>query len=292
MNFRTCGCLLAPQGGITLHSAPHSLSSSYNMVRAPRPLCRYWPPYGSHMVQRLQAPCPRDASTQLSLPSTHDDLCPTCAQPARMLDLGQFDLGQFDLGQFDLGQFDSGQFLVAQTFLNCVVWCGEVWCVVCGVVCSRFSWVRPRFAPPSVGPPSAGPPKISRFCSSPATIFIHSSLSLGVFSWNSGGVCWRGPSNVHVWALQTCTFQGPRASNTRRPQEREERKKIVAGEGKKSSKFWAPTLLGATLRGHPSGPHPFRGPTLRGLVFAHPGGREGGGRIGLVEKISMRFFLA
>ena len=176
---------------------------------------------------------------------------------------------------------------MAQTFLNCVCCVCEC-CVCCGVVVCRcgvsVGWVCVQdfrgcvqdLLPPSVGPPSAGPPKISRFFSSPATIFIHSSLSLGVFSWNFGGVCWRGPSNVHVWALQTCAFQGPCASNTRRPQEREERKKIVAGEGKKSAKFWAPTLLGATLRG---------------LVFAHPGGREGGGRIGLVEKNLYEIFL-
>ena len=40
-------------------------------------------------------------------------------------------------------------------------------------------------------------------------------------------------------------------------QEREERKKIVAGEGKKSAKFWAPHPSGPHPSGfHPSGPHP------------------------------------
>ena len=62
MNFRTCGCLLAPQGGITLttrvfRSQHYTLSNSYMLVRAPRPLCRYRPPHGSHTVQRLQALC-------------------------------------------------------------------------------------------------------------------------------------------------------------------------------------------------------------------------------------------
>ena len=61
-NIRTCGCLMAPQGGITLttrvfRTPHHTLSSSCNLVRAHLPLCRYWPPHGSHMVQRLQALC-------------------------------------------------------------------------------------------------------------------------------------------------------------------------------------------------------------------------------------------
>ena len=51
------------------------------------------------------------------------------------------------------------------------------------------------------------------------------------------------------------------------PQEREERKKIVAGEGKKSAKFWAPHPSGPTLRAppfgaHPSGRHPWVRPSL------------------------------
>ena len=63
MNIRTCGCLMAPQGGITLttrafRTPHHTLYSSHTLVRAPRPLCRYRPPHGSHMVQRLQALCP------------------------------------------------------------------------------------------------------------------------------------------------------------------------------------------------------------------------------------------
>ena len=78
-----------------------------------------------------------------------------------------------------------------------------------------------------------------------------------------------------------CTFQGPGASYTTKiprkdPQERERRKKIVAGEGKNSAKFWALHLFGASTplgasrtsfgRLHPfgasrplSGPPPCRG---------------------------------
>ena len=62
MTLRTCGCFLVPQGGITpttrtFRSQHHTLSNSYKLVRAPRPLCRYRLPHGSHMVQRLQALC-------------------------------------------------------------------------------------------------------------------------------------------------------------------------------------------------------------------------------------------
>ena len=74
---------------------------------------------------------------------------------------------------------------------------------------------------------------------------------------------------------QTCTFQGPGASNTtkiprRDPHEREERKKMVAEKGEKKRE-----ILGT---------HPTGGPTLQEatpfgapLLFAHHGRREGGG---------------
>ena len=73
-NFRTCGCLLAPQGGITLttraiRSQIYILSNSYKLVRAPRLLCRCRLPHGSHMVQRLQALCP--AHRLHTVPSVH-----------------------------------------------------------------------------------------------------------------------------------------------------------------------------------------------------------------------------
>ena len=74
MNFRTCGCLLAPQGGITLttrafRSQHCILFNSYKLVRPLRLLCRYWLPHGSHMVQRLQALCP--AHRLHTVPSVH-----------------------------------------------------------------------------------------------------------------------------------------------------------------------------------------------------------------------------
>ena len=63
MNIRTCGCLLAPQGGsLLLHGHPAlrtTLSPAATIwCELPRPLCRNRPPHGSHMVQRLHALCP------------------------------------------------------------------------------------------------------------------------------------------------------------------------------------------------------------------------------------------
>ena len=74
LNIRTCGCFMAPQSGITLtnpvfRTPHHTLSSSYNLVRAPHPLCRCWPPHGSQTVQRLQALCP--AHRLHTVPSFH-----------------------------------------------------------------------------------------------------------------------------------------------------------------------------------------------------------------------------
>ena len=65
--------------------------------------------------------------------------------------------------------------------------------------------------------------------------------------------------------LQTCTFQGTRASkhhqnSTRRPPERHRNSETVAGKGRKSAKCWALPPFGAP----PSGPPPFRGPTRSG----------------------------
>ena len=93
-------------------------------------------------------------------------------------------------------------------------------------------------------------------------------------------VMWTGacdqPPGFHTTTreLQTCTFEGPGTSNTTKipredPQEREERMKIVAGEGKKRE------MLGPPFEAHPSGLHfsgfgappfgappPFGNPTL------------------------------
>ena len=78
-----------------------------------------------------------------------------------------------------------------------------------------------------------------------------------------------GTPNVHI------LFEGSGASNTtkiprKRPKEREKRIKTVAGEGKKSAKFWAPTVRAPTLRGPTLGGPTLRGPTLRGPTLRGP----------------------
>ncbi len=123
----------------------------------------------------------------------------------------------------------------------CLVLC-EVCCVRCGgvSVCSRFSWVRPRFARTNLNRtrPSAGPPKIFP---SPATIFflsgIHPSSCETPSAW--------GPHTT-ARELQTRTFQG---SGHERTPKREERKKIVAGEGKKARNFGPPPFWLHPVRG-------------------------------------------
>ena len=89
-----------------------------------------------------------------------------------------------------------------------------------------------------------------------------------------------GPSGLHTTAreLQTCTFQGPGASNTTKiprkdPQEREKERKWRRERGKKSeilgpAPFGAPPE-GPTLRGpiFLGSSHPFRGPTVRAPIF-------------------------
>ena len=115
------------------------------------------------------------------------------------------------------------------------------------------------------GPEGWGP-KISPFVfplSLPFSLFLSLSGCLLNFGQSITGSGWWAPRvgaqppalglpGLHTTAreLQTCTFQGPGASNTPKIQrkdlkEKEERKKIVAGEETKSAKFWA---------SHPSGP--------------------------------------
>ena len=131
-------------------------------------------------------------------------------------------------------------------------------CVVCVVevyrwsVCSRFSWVRPRCGcsprPPSAGrPPPPDRPKFRAFFN-PLPPHVHSFFPLlVVLSWNFGGVF----GAVHVWAL---------GLSREDPQEREERKNIVTGEGKKKREILGPPPFGA----HPSGLHfSFFGPLTR-----------------------------
>ena len=92
--------------------------------------------------------------------------------------------------------------------------------------------------------------------------------------------------------LQTCTFQGPGASNTTKiprkdPRERRKKENCGGRREKKARNFGPPTLRGSTLRGStlrgstlrgptfsrfgppPSGPPSFGGPTLCGPKIQH-----------------------
>ena len=175
----------------------------------------------------------------------------------------------------------------------CVVWCGghlfhgirmgfHVWVLVSRFGLDRLpGTVLPGTAFP-LDRPSPGPPfpctaqNFALFFSSPAA--IRSFLpSLGVFSLNFGGVfegwdpemCTFGLSGCRVKPrappdraagartrqpeLQTCTFQGPGASNTtkipREDPQRGKKERILRREReKKARNFGPPTLRAATLR--------------------------------------------
>ena len=137
-------------------------------------------------------------------------------------------------------------------------------CFMLALVCFSFF---PIFSPPpSAGPspdrPSAGPP-LHRSAPPPDSpkfraFFSHSGASHE--TENSKRAHFRAP------ALQTPTKFRERTPT----REKKERKKIVAGEGKKAQHFGpppfgAPFFLG--LGSHPSGPHPsFGAPPSVGLI--------------------------
>ena len=128
---------------------------------------------------------------------------------------------------------------------------------------------------PQPDPPSAGPPlrrtaqNFALFSLSRTHFRFFSRLSL------SGGLLvefrlWgrdftRQPENSKRAHFRAPALQKHHQNSTKGSQEREERKNIVAGEGKKNAEFWAPTLRDSTLRG-PT----FRGPTLRGRNLRAP----------------------
>ena len=182
--------------------------------------------------------------------------------------------------------------------LLCVVCCVVLCvCVVCvawvlvgfhvWVLVSRFGLDRP---------PSPGPPKISRFFSLSRRKIRFFLPSLGVFSWNFGGV-------FEGWETKMCTFRFSgcrvkprrfrgRRGFTRQP-ENSKRAHLSAPalqtppkfhektprEGRKSAKFWAPHPSSPHFfwvwARHPSGPHPSGphffwvwAPTLRAPTFS------------------------
>ena len=61
-----------------------------------------------------------------------------------------------------------------------------------------------------------------------------------------------GSPNVRI--SRPPALQTPPKFHEKTPRD-EERKKIVVGEGKKSAKFWPPTLRAPPFGAHPSGPH-------------------------------------
>ena len=75
-----------------------------------------------------------------------------------------------------------------------------------------------------------------------------------------------GAAGLHTTAreLQTRTFEGSGASNTtkipREDTQRDKKSENGGGRGKKSAKFWAPTIRAPTLRGPALG-----GPTFSGF---------------------------
>ena len=109
------------------------------------------------------------------------------------------------------------------------------------------------------GPPSDRTKFHFFFPPSPTTIFFLSFLVQGFTrqSENSKRAHLRAPSASN-------TTQIPRKD----PQKKEERMKIVAGEGKKKARnFGSPTLRGPTLRAPPFGAPPFRAPPFRAPPF-------------------------
>ena len=145
--------------------------------------------------------------------------------------------------------------------------------------------------PEGWGPREVGGPKFRAFFS-PFSLFLSFSGGLLVEFWWCFGL--PGPSNVHVWALglscETPAAPPDRAAGARTrqpenskrahlsaralqtpkfhekdPQRGKKRTNFAAGEGKKSAKFWAPTLRGPTLRGST-----LRGSTLRGSTLLAP----------------------
>ena len=115
-----------------------------------------------------------------------------------------------------------------------------------------FHFFRRTPHPPDTPPPDC--PKFRAFFfHSPATIFaLFLSLTGGLFVEFWWWFLKAGTANVHVWALQTCTFAGPCASNTTKipredPPEREKKSENGSGKGEKSATFFAPTLQAQPL---------------------------------------------
>ena len=168
-----------------------------------------------------------------------------------------------------------------------VVWCGVVCrCGVCsryswvrprfGAPPDSSSVDSPSVDSSSAGPPSAGPPKFRFFFPLSRHNFLSFFPLFRVLSLNFGGVFEGRDPEMCTFGLSSCRVKPQRLlgrrgfirqpENSKRahfralvlqttpkfhegPPREEERKKHVAGEGKKARNFAPPTLLGPTLRG-------------------------------------------
>ena len=176
---------------------------------------------------------------------------------------------------------------------------------VCGGCVEGPSAGPPSAGPPSSGPPSAGPPKISLFFSLSRHSFLFFPPSLvGPFRCNFDGVfedqdpqmctfglfgCRVKPRRPHQTGppglahdkkknreLQTCTFEGPGASNTtkiprKRPKEMGKRNKQLWREREKKARNFGPPPFGPPPFGPPPfGPPPFGPPPFGAPPFGAP----------------------
>ena len=162
----------------------------------------------------------------------------------------------------------------------CVLLC--MLCVVCVVrvsvvVVEETGWRGLGSADrPPAGPPSAGPPKISAFffffpLPPPYSLFF---ASLGVFSWNFGGVFEGRDPQMCTFGLLGCRVKPPAAlgpcgisggaspalqkhhqNSTRRPPQREKERKWER-EREKKAKFWAVRRRGGPAGGRSAEPKP------------------------------------
>ena len=248
-------------------------------------------------------------------------------------DFGQTDFGQFfdrlwpivvftDFGQTDFGQFWCFSVLakfscVVVVVLCCCCVCCCRCCCCCGLLLLLLLLLLLCVVVCVVGSDSAGPPSagalrrtaqnFALFLPFPATVSLF--LALFEFWWcfedQDPQMCTRGrrgftgqPENSKRAHLSVPALQTPPKIPRENPPERHRNSETVAGEGRKSAKFWAPhpfgappfrcptlcpTLSGPTFSGpHPFGAPPFRGPTLsptlRGLTVWGPTLRQ---RVGL-----------
>ena len=85
----------------------------------------------------------------------------------------------------------------------------------------------------------------------------------------AAGARTRQPENSTRAHFRAPALQTPPKFHEKTP-ERHKKNETVVGKGRKSAKFWAPTLRGPTLRGPTLRGPTLRGPTLRGPTLRGP----------------------